>query len=299
MPRVRVNGVQLSYQQAGNGPDLVLIHGLGASLAFWYVLVAPFLARHFRVTAVDLRGHGLSEMPSLDYTSADMARDVSRLLEEFGIERAHLVGHSFGGLVALQCAVRFPEQVDRLVIADSRLPQVQPSVRLGDWLHWPRWKLELEERGIRLDEDLELDFGILELLARHRWRNARRRLERAQFFIPFEGGGWATGRRSTERWLRLLASTSARRDFKKPAGLTVEGLGRVRNPTLALFGEYSFCLPSCHALREAMPQAEVRIVPGVGHFHPRTRPDLFRDTVREFLLPRATPSAGGAPGAGA
>ncbi|MFL5542204.1 MAG: alpha/beta fold hydrolase, partial [Longimicrobiaceae bacterium] len=122
MPRALVGGVHLHYAQTGRGPDLVMVHGLGANLAFWGLRIAPLLAREFRVTSYDLRGHGRSAAPPAGYTCADMAGDLLGLMEHLELAPAHLVGHSFGGGVALLAAALRPERVRTLVLADAIVP---------------------------------------------------------------------------------------------------------------------------------------------------------------------------------
>lgn len=128
MPRATVNDVSIHYQQAGHGPDLVMIHGLFGNLAFWYLSVLPALVRDFRVTLYDLRGHGYSDMPRSGYTSSHMAADLKELLDHLGVKQAHLVGHSFGGAVALHFAVLHPIHVLSLTLADARVPSLQPAL---------------------------------------------------------------------------------------------------------------------------------------------------------------------------
>jgi 2-hydroxy-6-oxonona-2,4-dienedioate hydrolase/2-succinyl-6-hydroxy-2,4-cyclohexadiene-1-carboxylate synthase len=147
MLKAFVNGLNLHYQQSGSGPHLVLIHGLTGSLAVWQWRVIPALLDRFCVLTYDLRGHGLSDMPPSGYTSAEMARDLLGLLDERGIDQAHLVGHSFGGLVALHLAAVSPDRVSGLTISDSRIRTLQPAQKIKDWVHWPRWKEQLEQQG--------------------------------------------------------------------------------------------------------------------------------------------------------
>ena len=97
MPIAQTQRLAISYQQSGIGPDVVMVHGLAANLAFWYLKIVPHFTPHYRVTAYDLRGHGRSEMPPTGYTTRDLAEDLIALLDERGIEKAHLVGHSIGG----------------------------------------------------------------------------------------------------------------------------------------------------------------------------------------------------------
>jgi pimeloyl-ACP methyl ester carboxylesterase len=283
MPKIEVNGITLHYQQAGSGPDVVMIHGLAANLAFWYLKILPFLVGSFRVTVYDLRGHGHSDMPSSRYTSADMAYDLYYLLDYLGIRRAHLVGHSFGGLVALHFAVLFPKSVASLTIADSRISAFQPLLRLKDWSYWKLWKPRLEPLGITLDEEQELDYTLLETLVQHIQPEQQQPLKNRSLILPFET--WNGGKRSAERWLRLLSTTTAKEDFKNVAGLTLDKLRQVEHPTRAIYGQYSFCLPSCRALRVNLPRCDTRVVPRAGHFHPVVKPRSFLKYLRQFLLP--------------
>src|SRR5688500_4312892 len=102
-----------------------MVHGLGADLSFWFLAGLPVLSRMFRVTAYDLRGHGHSEMPRTGYSTADMAADLGGLLDHLGLERPHVVAHSFGAAVALHLAARDPERLRSLVLADPAIPLLQ------------------------------------------------------------------------------------------------------------------------------------------------------------------------------
>ena len=108
--------MQLNYKQIGQGPDVVLIHGLFGSLENLNVIAKP-LSEHFCVTNVDLRNHGLSpHSDEMDYTA--MANDVVELMTALNIQKAHLVGHSMGGKVAMQIALSHTDLVDKLVVLD-------------------------------------------------------------------------------------------------------------------------------------------------------------------------------------
>jgi pimeloyl-ACP methyl ester carboxylesterase len=278
MPKVYADGVNLFYRQAGRGPDVILVHGLAANLSSWYFRITPPLAQHYRVTAYDLRGHGLSDMPPTGYTSAEMANDMRGLLDALSIRRAHLVGHSFGGLVALHFTALFPERVETLTIADSRVGALQPVPKLRDWPQWQAWKRRAKRFGITPDDDQHLDHRLLEWLALH-GRSGRHM--RTSFFLPFDNGNG--GRRVALQWLRLLGNTTARSDFGAEAGMTLAAIQRVDQPTRAIFGAYSFCLPTCRALQEQMPRCDAVIIPRVGHFHPIVRPIAFLRHLRGFL----------------
>ena len=108
--------MQLNYKQIGQGPDVVLIHGLFGSLENLNVIAKP-LSEHFCVTNVDLRNHGLSpHSDEMDYLA--MANDIVELMAKLKIQKAHLVGHSMGGKVAMQVALTHSELVNKLVVLD-------------------------------------------------------------------------------------------------------------------------------------------------------------------------------------
>ena len=134
MPHIFANGAKIAYQQVGEGPDVVLVHGLATNRAFWYLHALQTLKDDCRVTIFDLRGHGYSSMPDNGYTSADMADDLAALMDHLRIEDAVLAGHSFGGVVGLQYGTRHQERVKGLVVADSRVHSLQPTQRLADHL---------------------------------------------------------------------------------------------------------------------------------------------------------------------
>src|SRR5688500_4304389 len=108
MPTLPTSVVELNYLQLGAGDDLVLIHGLGANISFWYFGAARRLSRRRNVLMYDLRGHGRSSTPEAGYRLTAMAGDLRSLLDHFRSARADVVGHSFGGRVALTFAALYP-----------------------------------------------------------------------------------------------------------------------------------------------------------------------------------------------
>ena len=102
----------------GNGEPMLALHGL-ASSGHWYRRLAPWLSDDFRIIAPDQRGHGTTTQAPSGYDWQTLAEDAVRLLDHFGIERAVVLGHSWGGHVASNLAMRFPERVSRLVMIDG------------------------------------------------------------------------------------------------------------------------------------------------------------------------------------
>ncbi len=119
---VNIDGARVHYQEFGDSskPPLILIHGYTASVYVWKT-TAPILAEAgFHVIAIDLLGFGYSEKPSwFDYSIASQARMVSRFMNRLGIGRASVVGSSYGGAVALNLTLDYPEAVEKLVLVDT------------------------------------------------------------------------------------------------------------------------------------------------------------------------------------
>ncbi len=113
-----VEGHRVRYWNEGAGPAIVLVHGLANSVITWRKNVEA-LSRNFRVIALDLPGHGLSDMPKVRFGLPEGAAFVASFLDELGVDRAHLVGNSMGGAVALELALARPERVASLTLADS------------------------------------------------------------------------------------------------------------------------------------------------------------------------------------
>lgn len=121
VPKLVRDGVGLGYEEAGQGePVLVFVHGLACHRGFWADQMEYFSRAH-RVLAVDLRGHGDSDAPQQRYTMQVLADDVAWMCSQLGVERPVVVGHSLGGLVALEFAAGRGEQVRAVALVDSIL----------------------------------------------------------------------------------------------------------------------------------------------------------------------------------
>lgn len=136
-----IGGIKTHYVLAGRGRPVVLIHGLGASVATWRDNMAP-LAERLAVYALDLPGHGDSDKPDISYDSESMAAFVRAFADDLDLAEPALVGHSMGGGLALITALAYPELVSRLVLVSSASlgRQVTPFLRvialpwIGEWI---------------------------------------------------------------------------------------------------------------------------------------------------------------------
>jgi len=131
---LRVDGRRYCVADTGKGPVVVLLHGLGGSIYDWRHLMAPLAADH-RVIAIDLLGSGESELPDgEDYSIAAQARRIRGLLDAMGVDRATLIGNSYGGGIALRVAQDWPERVERLVLLNS----VCYAEHIPAYVYWAR-----------------------------------------------------------------------------------------------------------------------------------------------------------------
>jgi pimeloyl-ACP methyl ester carboxylesterase len=116
---VRAGDIEMHYVEAGSGPVLLLVHGLGAS-TFSFRRLMPLLAPRLRAIALDLKGFGYSERPpNGDYSLSAHARSIRDFMDVMGIERASVLGHSLGGAVAMHLAAAYPERIERLILVSS------------------------------------------------------------------------------------------------------------------------------------------------------------------------------------
>jgi len=141
VPEVTTRGARIACAvSAATGPDLLLIHSLGTTRAL-FAAQRERLAAHCRILEYDLRGHGDSDAPGGDYTLAELAADARAVLDAAGSARAHVLGLSLGGAIALELAVRTPERVDRLIVANS-------AARIGSADLWSQRAAEVRARGV-------------------------------------------------------------------------------------------------------------------------------------------------------
>ena len=116
MPIAKVGDVSINYEVEGKGEPLVMIMGFGSGIEGWHYQ-APFFAKRFKVVTFDNRGVGKSDKPESLYTTVTMADDAVHLMDHLGIEKAHIMGASMGGMIAQELAINHPERVNKLVLA--------------------------------------------------------------------------------------------------------------------------------------------------------------------------------------
>lgn len=270
MPKALANGINIHYQRVGQGADLVMLHGLTGNLAVWHLKIARALRSDLRITTYDLRGHGYSDMPPTGYTTGVMAADLEGLLDALGMERVHLLGHSFGADVALHFAMLHPERVNKIVAIEAGLAAMIHVRKREDWEGWAYWRNTLAEFGLEVPRDKWYDIEYMLKLS----------LKVPKIYGP------ATGRpRKAEPLLRLLHDTTMVRDYEAVDGLTLDKIGQINTPTLLIYGENSAFLHTYQYLRENLPDNEDALLPRTkwGHFGPLEQPETLVQHVRQFI----------------
>ncbi|MBV62865.1 MAG: alpha/beta hydrolase [Nevskiales bacterium] len=289
MASLETNGTRIAYQQFGEGPDLIMVHGLAANRAFWFTGLAPMLRDRFRLTLYDLRGHGYSATPPSGYSAGQQADDLLALMDHLGIDQAPIVGHSFGGAVALEFAVRYPHRVSKLALLDAKINCLQPTLRLADCAHLTPFEQELIGDVTEIDWAAEQQIGIrfLETVAERRVAGIHSRV--TNDFVPFadrRGNG-----RDARHWLRLLRETTAREEFVSTDGAAPEAIAGLSMPVLLMYGEHSRVRPSGERLHELLPAARYVTVPNAGHFFPARAPRVVLNALAPLLGVAVEPPA--------
>jgi pimeloyl-ACP methyl ester carboxylesterase len=268
---VTVRGRQVRYRIDGDGPPVVLLHGIGRSLEDW-AEQHELLADQFRVCSVDLPGFGESDLLTEPYSLLALARSVLDFLDAIDLrEPAHLVGNSLGGAVAMRLAVDAPDRVRSLTLVDSagfgrevtialRLLAIRP---LGEFLlrRPNRTNARRVVRGLFYDPAF-----VTEERIEHALKLARR--PDGALAMLGTGRSLGTFRGVRPEWRAEL--------------LELVAAGSV--PTLIVWGDRDLILPVAHlaAARRLLPNARTHLFPDTGHMPQIERAKEFHDLVVEF-----------------
>ena len=270
---IDIHGQPVTFHMMGEGPPILLIHGITSSSRTWK-RVMPRLAESHTVIAPDLLGHGRSAKPQGDYSLGAYASGVRDLLVALDIPKATVVGHSLGGGIALQFAYQFPERVDRIVLVDSGGigHEVNPLLRaaalpgaefvlpvmFSPTLHDGALRVRglLSRIGLQPNADIE---GVSEGFASLTEADARR-----AFLNTVRSVIDTKGQRVSARDRLYLAGDI---------------------PTLIVWGENDRIIPLDHAHRaKAMLRgSRLEVFPRAGHFPFNDDPDRFVSVMREFV----------------
>lgn len=267
-----IHGHDVAYRRAGRGPVLLLLHGIAGSSETW-VPAMELLQRDYTVLAPDFLGHGQSAKPPGDYSLGNQASALRDFLHLLDIDKATVIGQSFGGGVAMQFAYQFPERCERLVLVDAG--------GLGNEVSWLLRLVTLPAAEYVLPLVFSGTAGVwgsslLRLLRDRGVRNAR--VE--EMWRSFMSLTQPANRQAFVRTMRSVIH---------PGGQAVSALDRLylaaKMPTLIVWGEDDRIIPVVHAYRahEAIPNSRLAIMSGCGHFPHVEEPYRFVEIVRDFV----------------
>lgn len=265
---VVVDSHRVRYWDAGSGPGLLLLHGLGSSALVWHRSMAG-LSEWGRVIALDLPGHGLSDMPRQNFRLPEAAAFVARFMQGLCEGPFVVVGNSVGGAIAMEVALSFPDQVRAVVLVDSaglgreiawwlRLLSI-PGI--GEYIERPS-----PQRMCRIVQALVYDPSGVEdefLLEMYRYR----------------------ARPEASRWLLRFLRTGVSVWGQRPQVQRLDRLSHLGTPVLILWGRQDRLVPVAHAVRAAARcrRAALEVFDRCGHWPQLEHPEQFVDAVTRFL----------------
>jgi 3-oxoadipate enol-lactonase len=251
-------GSTIAWREAGRGNPVVFLHGLGGSREAWGPQLRG-LSDQFRCIAWDMPGYGDSA-PLIPLTYRAIADRLVGLLDELQIERADLVGLSFGGMHALHTAIHHPDRVGRLVLADTSPAFGMDGTTVAEWTSA---RLAPIEAGAT---PADLAGPVIDAITAVTLSGQVRTETLAAFArIPTEGFTAA---------VRCLPTNDVR-----------DQLAVISHPALVVVGELDTETPPAYAktLADGLPNSELHVLPGVGHLSPAEAPDAFNELVASFL----------------
>lgn len=270
-----VNGVTIHYVIGGSGDPVVLIHGWPQTWYEWK-LVMPRLAERYTVIAVDMRGIGGSSKPapSAGYDARTMAVDIHELMRALGFDKASIVGHDIGLLVAFAYAVTYPTEVERLVILEGLLVGIEPM--------WTEFARDPRSWNFGFNETPELAEQLT---------SGRERIFLRWFFDNISARPEAITKEAEDQYVEAYSAPGAMsasfewyRAFPKNIEFNLASArSKLRMPVLALGAEKTmgrFMVPMMQAVAE-----DVRggVIPECGHYVPEEQPEYLVEQLFAFL----------------
>jgi pimeloyl-ACP methyl ester carboxylesterase len=259
MPTFRSGDAQLSYEVAGNGPDVVLLHPFPLNHHFWDS-VTPQLSTRYRLIVPDLRGHGDSELGDGPVTMQKLADDLSRLCREESISKAFFVGVSIGGYLLFEFWRRYRDQVAALVLANTR-PGAETSEGKAS-------RLQLADRVLREGTDSFIAEMLSKLLSRTTRTNRPDIVDAARKMMQSM---------SAEDIAGVQRGMAERPD-------SVATLATINVPTLLIAGgEDSIPLSEFELMRQQIPGSRLQVISQAGHYAALEKPAEFGGLLRKFF----------------
>lgn len=269
MPQVYINNLDHYYEQIGQGPCLVLVHGAFADARIWEPQWGHFSTK-CQILRYDLRGHGRTGASGLaHYSMATYADDLSALLDALGIRSPILCGLSWGGSIIQAFAVRSPGRPKAMILAGTA---VSINLTLVDKLLcnvlFPRWMMSLTIRMMSVEKFSRFAFQLARLTRGKHWLS---RDESAQAYL--------------EQSMLRMDSSEYLKIWEAIYGFHSLPIEKITCPTLILNGEYEPKNTFRHTdeILHRVPQAISRVIPGASHAMNLEAAETFNNFVESFL----------------
>lgn len=264
MPKVKIDGVNLYYEIHGDEFPLLMIQGLSENVYWWDLPMIDELSKHFKTVIFDNRGVGRSDNLDGDLSIELMAADVLGLMDALNIAQAHILGHSLGGMIAQEMALKFPERIKKLVLCSTscggskaELPSIETQRILG--------KFSAKEHTRDLTEE-----GMFHIFTKKFMDENPKFMEKKVDDILIIPTGPATFKAQMSAWMRY---NSCRK------------LKNISIPTLIVHGKQDILVPSSNGelLAEKIPTSEIIYFDSNAHIIHTEAPDKFLRVLLKFL----------------
>lgn len=252
MPIINVNNKSVHVQELNqNAPEtIVLVHGMFSNLSVYFFNIAPVLATRFHVVLYDLKSHGMSEKTLTGYDLNSMTDDLKALIEVLNLKNVYLGGYSFGGLIALKMAIRFPDLIKKLAIIEAPDPNDEKA------------------RGIIEEYSREfLEHYVENFTDTTKVKMGKRQMEKNHRMYEY-----------------LFHQTSIKNDMiLEKDFFNDEAITSIQQDTLLLYGLTSTCLDAGKYLNQKIQQSSIKIIDG-DHNIPIQQPQVIGEELLNFFL---------------
>ena len=269
MPKIHINGLDHYYEQSGQGPALIFVHGAFADARIWQPQWEHF-SGSYRLLRYDLRGHSRTGSSDLNcYTIDTYADDLAGLLDALEIEAPVLCGLSWGGSVAQAFAARYPTRLRALILAGSAVAiDLTPRDKLLCNLLFPAWAMRGTIQALSVARFTRFSLWLARLTQGRHWLSQD---EDAQQYL--------------EECMLRMSSAEYLKIWQAIYAFHLLPLERILCPTLVLNGEYESSNTFLHTreILRRVPTAQAGLIPGAGHAMNWEQPQAFNQSVGEFL----------------
>jgi len=265
MPKVKVNDIEMYYEKHGEGFPLISIAGTGGTVEMFPEEAKKECSKHFKLILFDNRGAGRTDKPDMKYSMRMMADDTVGLMDALGIEKAHIMGTSMGGMIAQELAINYPEKVEKLILN---------CTSCGDPL------------GGRSQEALDLIDALNTAADTENWKEVREcslKLSYTQKYIE-ENKDYLL-----QVWMSIKYPTPQIARKRQPKAVrsfdACDRLPKITSPTLVQTGDKDLWVPTENSriLDDRIPNAQLKIYKDVGHLFFVEKQSQFLDVVLKFL----------------